>query len=116
MEENLVKTNTENAAHLLEIFSWVLMFVIGTVVVSVIVVDIMGDEFEKPNSDFWPIMVLCVAIITVILLTARGLKKHQQWARYVGGLTGTIALAAFPVGTVLGLFILSNLKKGWHER
>ena len=115
MKDSNIKTNTQNAGHLLAILSWVLIFIIGTIILSVLMVDMMGDEFEKPSSDFWPIMAAGVTLVTVILIAARGLKFHQQWARYLGGFIGVLSLAAFPVGTVLGLFVLSNLVKGWHE-
>ncbi len=115
-DSNNVKSNTQTAGHLLAIFSWVLIFIIVTIFISVLVVDLMGEEIEKPNSDFWPIMSLFVGFVLMLLITARGLQFHQQWARYVGGLSAALSLAAFPVGTVLGLFVLSYLKKGWNER
>lgn len=114
-DSNVIRTNTQNAGHLLAIFSWVLVFIVFTVIASVLVVDFMGTEFEKPNSDFWPIMAVCVSSIVALLLTARGLRLHQQWARYLGVFLAVISLAAFPVGTVLGLFIISYIHKGWND-
>jgi len=110
-----MKSNTQNAGHLLAIFSWVLIFIIVTVFASVLVVDVMGNEFEKPNSDFWPIMTISIVAVIILLITARGLKFHRQWARYLGIFLAIISLAAFPVGTVLGLFAISYILKGWNE-
>jgi glucan phosphoethanolaminetransferase (alkaline phosphatase superfamily) len=111
-----IKSNTQNAGHLLSIFSWVLIFIIFTIFASILAVDTMSDEIEKPNSDFWPIMMAFVGYVVLCLLAARGLRLHQQWARYIAGVLAVLALIAFPVGTVLGLFMLSYLKKGWHEQ
>jgi hypothetical protein len=110
-----IKSDTQTAGHLLAIFSWVLIFIIVTIFISVLMVNLMSEEIEKPNSDFWPIMSLFVGYVLVLLAAARGLKFHQQWARYIGGLSAVLSLAAFPVGTVLGLFVLSYIKKGWNE-
>ncbi len=114
--ENRFGSNTKNAAHLLEILAWVLLFIIFTVVLSVLVVNFMGEEAEKSSFDFWfsvgGIFFLCM----VLIYTASALKKHQHWARYLAAFLATIALIGFPVGTVLGLFILSCLHKGWKER
>jgi|GEM_PF-1183727 ABC-type transport system involved in multi-copper enzyme maturation permease subunit len=111
-----IKSNTQNAGHLLSIFCWVLIFIIVTIFASILAVDLMSDEIEKPGSDFWPIMMAFVGYVVLILLATRGLRLHQQWARYVAGVLAVIALIAFPVGTVLGLFVLSYLIKGWHEQ
>lgn len=113
---NVIKSNTQNAGHLVAILSWLVLFIMCTIVVSVLMVDIMGADIEQADSAFWQIVSACFAFGFVLLLTARGLKYHQQWARYVGTLMAFISLAAFPVGTVLGLFILSYLHKGWHEK
>ena len=115
MTDSKIKTNTQNAGHLLAIFSWVIIFIIGTVLLSVLVVDVLGVELENPDSYFWPTMGVCIGFVIALLVTARGLRFHKQWARYLGGFLAVITLLAFPVGTVLGLFILSNLVKGWHE-
>lgn len=115
MTDSKIKTNTQNAGHLLAIFSWVLIFIVGTVLLSVVVVDVLGVELENPDSYFWPTISVCIGFIVILLATAKGLQLHQQWARYLGLVLAVITLAAFPVGTVLGLFILSNLVKGWKE-
>ncbi len=115
-DNTAIKSNTQNAGHLLSIFCWVLIFIIFTIFASILAVDVMSDEIEKPGSDFWPIMMGFVGYVVLILLATRGLRLHQQWARYLAAVLAVVALIAFPVGTVLGLFVLSYLKKGWHEQ
>lgn len=115
-ENNLAKTNTQSAAHLLAILAWLVLFIIVTITVSVLVVDILGEELESPNSSFWPIMFACYCFGFILLAVAHSLKQHRLWARYVAGFFAFISIIAFPVGTVLGLFILSYIRKGWHER
>lgn len=115
-DKALIKSNTQNAGHLLSIFSWVLIFIILTIFASILAVNVLSNEIEKPNSDFWPIMMAFISYVVSCLWAARGLRLHQKWARYVAGALAILALIAFPVGTVLGLFVLSYLKKGWNEQ
>lgn len=114
-EKNTVKSNTQSAAHLLAILGWLVLFIIVTVTASVLVVDIMGDELESPNNSFWPIVIACYCFGFTLLIIANALSQHRPWARYVAAFIAFISLIAFPVGTVLGLFILSYIHKGWHE-
>lgn len=111
-----LKSNSYNAGHLLTIWAWLLLFVVGTIIMSVLVVNFMGDEPEKSTPLFWSIISAILLLSLIVLVTANGLKNHQQWARYVGIFLAVMALIAFPVGTVMGLFIISYIQKGWDDR
>ena len=111
----VIRTNTQNAAHLVKILSWLVFFIIGVMVASVLIVDLMAADFESPNSRFWPIMWACAMFGALLLITAHGLNKHLQWARYLAAFISIVSLIAFPVGTFMGLFILGYLRKGWDE-
>ncbi|MFW5431883.1 MAG: hypothetical protein ACKE5Q_03775, partial [Methylophilaceae bacterium] len=112
---NNISSDTKNAAHLLAILAWLLLFIISTIVASVLVVNYMGQEPEQSTPLFWATICAIFILSFIILITASGLKKHRQWSRYVGGFLAIAALFAFPVGTVMGLFILNNIHKGWDE-
>ncbi|MEE9331280.1 MAG: hypothetical protein V3U89_03515 [Methylophilaceae bacterium] len=114
-ETNAVSSNTQNAARLLAILGWLLFFIIGTVIASVLVVSYMGQEAERSTPLFWFTIIAIVCLGLILLMTANSLKRHRHWARYVGGFLAVVSLIAFPVGTVMGLFILSYLHKGWNE-
>jgi len=110
-----LNSNTQNAAHLMMILGLLVIFIIATICISVMMVNFMGDEVERPDSFFWPIIAALFAFGIVLLIIANRLKSHHHWARYAASVIGTISLIAFPVGTVMGLFILSYLYKGWDE-
>ena len=110
-----IKTNTQTAGHLLKILSWLVFFIAGVMVLSVLAVDVMAPEYESPNSTFWPIMLASFAFGAWLLFTAKALHHHYQWARYMAAFISVISLVAFPVGTFMGLFILNYLRKGWDE-
>ena len=114
-DSTVTKSNTQNAAHLLAVLGWLILFIMGVIIASVVVVNLMTQEVERASFWFWVILNTCVSIGFILLITAYYLKQHRQWARYLGGILGFLALFAFPVGTVLGLFILSYLNKGWDE-
>jgi phosphoglycerol transferase MdoB-like AlkP superfamily enzyme len=114
-DSTTVTSNTQNAAHLVAILAWLILFIISTIAASVMVVHFMGQETERSDPVFWSIIAACFCLGFVLLITAHGLKHHHNWARYLGGFLAAISLIAFPVGTVMGLFILSYLHKGWNE-
>ncbi|PCI58774.1 MAG: hypothetical protein COB34_04570 [Methylophilaceae bacterium] len=114
-DSTVTKSNSQNAAHLLAVLGWLILFIMGTIIASVLAVNFMAPDAERAGFWFWVILNTCVSIGFILLITAYYLKQHRQWARYLGGLLGFLALFAFPVGTVLGLFILSYLSKGWDE-
>jgi hypothetical protein len=110
-----INSNTQNAGHLMMILGLLVLFIIATICISVLMVNFMGEEVERPDSFFWPIIASLFAFGIVLLIIANRLKSHHHWARYAASVIGTISLIAFPVGTVMGLFILSYLYKGWEE-
>lgn len=114
-DSTTIKSNSQNAAHLLAVLGWLILFIMGVIIASVVVVNMMAEEVERASFWFWVILNTCVSIGFALLITAHYLKQHRKWARYLGSLLGFLALFAFPVGTVLGLFILSYLNKGWNE-
>ena len=115
IDSKTINSDTQNAAHLLMILGLLVVFIIGTVCISVMMVNFMGEEVERPDSLFWPIVFAIFSFGFLLLITAHSLKHHRNWARYVGGVLAALSLIAFPVGTVMGLFILSYIHKGWNE-
>jgi hypothetical protein len=45
----------------------------------------------------------------IFLFTAKGISNRKNWAKIVGILLGVLMLPGFPVGTVLGIFVLIGL-------
>lgn len=50
----------------------------------------------------------------LLLLVARGIRKRRAWARNTGVVLALGALVAFPIGTILGIFLLLQLVIRWH--
>jgi glucan phosphoethanolaminetransferase (alkaline phosphatase superfamily) len=116
MTNETINTNSQNAARLIKVLGWLVLFIIGTMAGSVLVVKFMAEEFERANPTFWPVVIACLILGFILLFVAKALAQHKQWARYAGMFFAAWALILFPVGTVLGLFILSYIYKGWDEK
>jgi hypothetical protein len=53
--------------------------------------------------------VLFAAFGIIDLVVASGIAKGRPWARYAGMVLGALYLVAVPVGTVLGIIVLTGL-------
>jgi hypothetical protein len=49
------------------------------------------------------------------LVVGSALNQHKNWARIVGIVYGSVSLIGFPVGTVVGAFLLWWLVKNWDD-
>jgi len=58
-------------------------------------------------------LVLIVGISVLQLKVGTAIKEHKDWGRTVGILLGIIYLFGFPIGTLIGFYILRCLIKGW---
>lgn len=115
MADSNIKSNSQNAAHLLAILGWLVILISAVVVGSALVVNYMAEGAEQASPAFWASTSSSIGIGIAFLIVANGLKRHKMWARYIGGFLSFISLVAFPVGTVMGLFILGYIHKGWNE-
>lgn len=57
------------------------------------------------------ITLLPAILFFVHLMAVKGLKKRQQWGYKASKALGFLLLLGFPFGTVLGIFLLSQLSK-----
>jgi len=56
------------------------------------------------------VLVLAFAVAaTLDLVAAAGVRRRAGWGRVVGVIVGVLMLPLLPVGTVLGLFVLTGL-------
>jgi hypothetical protein len=57
-------------------------------------------------------IVLCVASAAagvLDLIAAAGVRRRARWGRVLGVIVGVLMIPLFPVGTVLGIFVLTGL-------
>ena len=77
-------------------------------------------NFRKgpPQNYLPPILVsasMTTALSVLFIWVGSALMKKKIWSRYAGIVIGALMLLGFPVGTLLGLYVLWGLVKGWDE-
>jgi len=55
------------------------------------------------------IFALSLLLAVLYLLTARGIARRKVWGKLAGIVLAILMLPAFPIGTVLGIFVLTGL-------
>ena len=61
------------------------------------------------------LLVVMFAFSVFIIYTGSAVRQHKQWARMVGMLYAVLILLGFPIGTIIGVYILWNLGRKWKE-
>jgi len=63
------------------------------------------------------VAMLCIGLALVIALffVARAVMRYETWGRYAGIAYGLFSLIGFPIGTLVGGYILWHLVFGWVE-
>ncbi|MBK7545650.1 MAG: hypothetical protein IPN65_05795 [Elusimicrobia bacterium] len=72
----------------------------------------------KDFQDVSPILIgaSCLLANTALMFPlGKALSAHKEWGRKVGGGLAALMLIGFPVGTVLGGWMLWGLIKKWDE-
>jgi hypothetical protein len=58
---------------------------------------------------------LTAAFVVGLFFVASAVLRHRTWGRFAGIAYGLISLAGFPIGTIVGLYVLWHLVFGWGE-
>lgn len=86
----------------------------AAIAVAVAVPMLFDSEPMGPILQFVP-MLLLLLIPVFLLWLGSAIKQHKDWARTVGLLYGALLLIGFPIGTIVGVYILWNLILKWDE-
>lgn len=101
----------EKAARLFRALGWIQ--IIGFIWMSV---RIITEKSEASTVDYRIIIVILLFILCswFVFFLANSLKAHKNWARITGIIYGGLFLVGFPIGTIIGGFILNYLIKLWE--
>lgn len=72
-----------------------------------------GDQ--KMTGEFIAPIVVFGAIFAVHHFTAKACKAEKSGGRTASIVIACLLLLAFPVGTLIGIYLLSNTWRPWHE-
>ena len=101
----------ERAARVIRIVGWIAL---SLSLASAFAVFLPAAGQAQPVSlAIWGVAILMVGIPASLLVIARGLLAHRNWARTGAIIYGVLMLTGFPIGTAIGAYVLWQLRKGW---
>ena len=103
----------EKAGRLFVILGW-LSLIMGALAVAVPL--IMGGFPVVDPVSLVPLITLVIILVGLSIFQLKvgsAIKEHKDWGRVAGIVLGTIQLIGFPIGTIIGIYILWCLLKGW---
>jgi len=100
------------AGRVIRLMGWLSLVAVLGIFVSIIIPEVVQHK-TPPVAIFIVLIVLIIPIFQLIL--AKAVMEHRKWARTAGIIYGIICLFGFPVGTLIGAFILGGLGKGWDD-
>ena len=109
--------NTVKAARLLGLIGWSIIIINSLIFGAMITVHVLANTTEELNdSRLWIIMGSVIGFGLVFLITAKNLHLKKTWAKYLTFFLSIVALFVFPVGTLVGGFVLFYLIRGWSGK
>jgi len=81
-------------------------------IVAAITLPLVNDQRSLP-ADYYFIFMLLLAVPISLFFVARGIFARREWARWAGMIYGFLTLFGIPIGTIIGGYVLWQLKKGW---
>ena len=108
--------NIDKAGRLVKLLGWIyiLMF-LGMALAVVIPFLYDGDKPDDQLPFFGILSVYSLGVSILFLIVGSSIKKNKKWAKITGVFLAILSLLFFPIGTVIGIFILYYLYNGWNE-
>lgn len=104
---------TVKAGRLIRMFGWVNLALTLALVAAVGMSIVAESEFIPEWN--WIVFVPAIALSLVYLLVGAGIKHYKTWAKFAGAALAVFSLIIFPIGTLIGIFVLVYLVRGWKE-
>ncbi|WDP90451.1 MAG: hypothetical protein HUN04_12400 [Desulfobacter sp.] len=87
-----------------------------------VVLVIIPSTLRKLHAgDFEPLLldILYLSAIGGLLIfnfkLSSAIAAHKNWGRYAGIVFGVLSLLTFPIGTIIGVYVLWHLIRRWQE-
>jgi len=102
----------EKAGHVSCFLGWI-YFVFSAVLTVFITMTVLTENTM-------PYLAIVLALVFVVfsivwLVIGQAIKKHKEWSRITGIIINMPLLIGFPVGTLIGGYIIWCLVKGWRN-
>ncbi len=102
MERNIKVARAHRA------ISWLYLVIIAMIVVLMV---------SRPNEIDLAVIAPLIIMSAIFLahhITARGARQSKPWARTSSIIISVLLLVGFPIGTLIGIYLLSNTWRPWE--
>jgi hypothetical protein len=107
----------ERAGRLFRLLGW-LSLIFGAIAIAIPLLTSLSEISQAPIGSLIPLLSLVVVVVGMSIFQLKvgaAIKEHKDWGRTAGIILGIIQLIGFPIGTIIGAYILWCLIKGWNE-
>jgi hypothetical protein len=106
-------TPYEKAGRVFRLFAWIQIVAVAGILAAVII-PMFAQQKAPPAASLLVLLVLLLPLL--YFKVGRAIKEHKDWGRTAGILLGILMLFGFPIGTLIGAYILWCLIKGWDQQ
>jgi hypothetical protein len=103
----------EQAGRILRFFAWFTIVMLSLAVIGVII-PVISTHKTAGLSGFLALFAVLFGIQILSLYAGKAVKEHKAWGRKAGIICGLLYLPGFPVGTLVGGYVLYALITGWE--
>lgn len=103
-------TGYEKVGRLFRLLGWV------SLIAGVCFGFLLFTQEELKSDKMIGLVVLFFALPILYLPLGKAIKEHRRWGRIVGNIVGVLALFGIPIGTIIGIYVLTLLNKSWDEQ
>lgn len=82
-------------------------------IVLLAVIYLVADDVSGASIAF-PVLVMGI-LFAAHYFTAKGAKESRPWARVSSIVIALLLLLGFPIGTLIGIYLLYNTWKPWKQ-
>jgi hypothetical protein len=106
----------EKAGELIRWWAWILI----ASCVALVAVDlrVVIEHGAIESGAFLPLVIFGLPMFLLALAhlaIARAIREHKRWGRVAGIIVAIIFIPGFPIGTIVGLYILWCLVNYWDR-
>ncbi|WDP88704.1 MAG: hypothetical protein HUN04_02705 [Desulfobacter sp.] len=101
------------AGRIIRLFGW--LQVLGFIGMTIaIIIPLFAGDNSLPDPVALVPMFSMALIPFLFFKIGSAIKEHKDWGRIVGIILAVVMLFGFPIGTIVGAYILWCLIKGWE--
>lgn len=102
----------QKAGRLIRLLAWLQVISVIGIIVAIAIPMIAKQEMPSPQI---LILLLLAVFPALYFVVGSAIKEHKKGGRIAGIVLGVVMLFGFPIGTLIGAYILWCLIKGWEE-